>query len=263
MADAVARIQGAFLRNERADMTGYCIQWARSVVFNTQMYLMMFLLALFFTPPAAISRVWAFRGVHTYCRWVRWTARWMIGLNSEIRGAPPQDEVLVASKHQSFFDIIILLSALPRPRFIMKKELRWAPILGWYAQRLGCILVDRGKRGQAVRQMVDDAAKGRALSGQLVIYPQGTRVAPGASRPYKVGAAALYKELGQDCVPVATNVGVFWPRHAVHRKPGLAVIEFLPRMPSGKDQEAFLSELESTVEQNSNRLMSEAGFSLA
>jgi 1-acyl-sn-glycerol-3-phosphate acyltransferase len=74
----------------------------------------------------------------------------MVGLRSEVRGTPPQGEALVAAKHHSFFDIILLFSALPRARFIMKKELKWAPILGWYALRLGCVPVDRGKRGQAI-----------------------------------------------------------------------------------------------------------------
>lgn len=236
------------------------IRWLRSALFNTQMYIMMAVLAVFFTPFALLSRIWAYRAVHTYCRWVRWTARWMIGLRSEVRGEVPKDEVLIAAKHQSFFDIIMLVSVLPRPKFIMKKELKWAPILGWYALRIGCVPVDRGKRGAAIEQMTKDVAKGRSLPGQLVIYPQGTRVAPGAARPYKVGTSVLYHQLGQDCVPVACNVGVFWPRRAVMRKPGLAVIEFLPRIPAGGSKEEFLRALEQTVEQRSNALMNEAGF---
>jgi len=241
----------------------YAVQWLRSLVFNTQMYLMMALMAVYFTPLAAFDRKYAYQGVHTYCRWVRWSARWMIGLRSEVRGNVPTDEVLIAAKHQSFFDIIMLVSELPRPKFIMKKELRWAPILGWYAQRIGCIPVDRGKRGAAIQQMKTDVAKGEVLPGQLIIYPQGTRVAPGAKRAYKVGTAVLYSQLGQDCVPVACNVGVFWPRRAVFRKPGLAVLEFLPRVPSGKPQRAFMTDLESVVEGRSNELMAEAGFTPA
>jgi 1-acyl-sn-glycerol-3-phosphate acyltransferase len=238
----------------------YAVQWVRSLVFVGQMYLAMAVFAVFFTPLAVISRDWAFRGVHTYCAWVRWTAAWMVGLRSEVRGTPPSDEVLIAAKHQSFFDIIIIVSVTPRPKFIMKKELRWAPILGWYAQRIGCIAVDRGKRGAAIAQMVADAAKGRRRPGQLIIYPQGTRVAPGATKPYKIGPGILYTELGHDCVPAATNVGVFWPRTGIFRKPGLAVVEFLPRIRAGKPQDVFMAELEQVVETASNRLMAEAGF---
>ncbi|MDJ0825445.1 MAG: 1-acyl-sn-glycerol-3-phosphate acyltransferase [Rhodobacter sp.] len=238
----------------------HAVQWLRSLVFVGQMYGMMALMALFFTPPALVWRPWAFHGVHTYCRWVRWTARWMVGLRSEVRGEVPTDEVLIASKHQSFLDIILLCSVLPRPKFIMKQELRWAPILGWYALRIGCIPVDRGKRGAAVQQMVRGVEQGRATPGQLIIYPQGTRVAPGAHRQYKVGSGILYEQLGQDCVPAATNVGVFWPRRGIYRKPGLAVVEFLPRIHAGMEQEAFMKHLEEVVEDASDRLMAEAGF---
>jgi len=238
----------------------YAVQWLRSVVFILQMYVMMAVLGLLYLPGAILSKEGAYRALHAYCRWVRWTAHWMIGLKSEVRGTPPMDEVLVAAKHQSFFDILIIFGSLPRPKFIMKRQLRWAPILGWYAQRIDCILVDRGKRGKAIGKMVADVKAGRDEPGQLVIYSQGTRVAPGVVRPYKVGAGVLYAQLGQDCVPVAVNVGAFWPRHGIYRKPGLAVVEFLPRIKAGLGQDAFMSRLEAEVEAASDRLLVEAGF---
>ncbi|PQO21940.1 1-acyl-sn-glycerol-3-phosphate acyltransferase [Rhodobacteraceae bacterium WD3A24] len=236
------------------------LRWLRSLAFIVQMYAMMGLMAIFFTPWAVFDRNGAFIGIHTWCRWVRWTARWMVGLDSQVRGEVPSGEVLIAAKHQSFFDIIMLVSVLPRPKFIMKKELRWAPILGWYAMRIGCVPVDRGKRGQAIAQMIDDVAKGRQEPGQLIIYPQGTRVAPGAERAYKVGTGVLYDQLGQTCVPVACNVGVFWPRHGIRREPGCAVVEFLPAIPPGRALKPFLRELEQRIETGSNALMEEAGF---
>ncbi|MBS8226628.1 lysophospholipid acyltransferase family protein [Vannielia litorea] len=239
------------------------IQWLRSLVFVGQMYLAMAVLALFFTPWMLFDRRGAYAGVHTYCRWVRWTAGWMVGLKTDVRGPVPQGEVLVASKHQSFLDIIMLVSVLPRPKFIMKRELMWAPILGQYALRIGCVPVNRGKRAQAIQKMVADVASGAALPGQLVIYPQGTRVAPGVDMPYKVGSSVLYRELKQPCVPAATNVGVFWPRHGIYRKPGVAVLEFLPEIPPGLEPKAFMARLEEVVEARSNQLMAEAGFPLA
>ncbi|QYK42274.1 MAG: 1-acyl-sn-glycerol-3-phosphate acyltransferase [Paracoccaceae bacterium] len=236
------------------------LQWLRSVVFIVQMYLAMVVLAIVFTPFAIFRRDAAFSAIHTYCRWVRFSARLLVGLRSEVRGTPPEGEVLVAAKHQSFFDIIILVSVLPRPKFIMKKELKWAPILGWYALRIGCVPVDRGKRGQAITAMKARVAAGTAFPGQLVIYPQGTRVAPGATLPYKVGTGLLYEQLGQPCIPVATNVGVFWPRRSLLRRPGLAVVEFLPPIPPGRPVPAFMTQLETTIETASDRLMAEAGF---
>ena len=238
---------------------GYAIQWGLSLIFIIQMYLMMFLMALFFTPFAIFSRDWAYRAVGTYCRWVRFSAALLVGLKSEVRGSVPTDEVLIAAKHQSFFDIIMIVSVVPRPKFIMKAILRWAPILGWYGMRIGCVPVNRGKRAEAIRKMVADVTSGDAPSGQLIIYPQGTRVAPGAQMSYKVGTAVLYQETGQACVPAATNVGVFWPRHGIYRKRGTAVVEFLPTIEQGLTKDVFLDTLETVVETRSDALMKEAG----
>jgi 1-acyl-sn-glycerol-3-phosphate acyltransferase len=236
----------------------HALQWLRSLLFNVQMYLAMLPIGLLFAPWALLSRRGALAACHAYCRWVRWTARWMIGLRTETRGTPPTDEVIVAAKHQSFLDIILIFSALPAGRFIMKKELVWAPLLGQYALRIGCIPVDRGKRSAAVRKMVADVQAGRSMPGQLIIFPQGTRVAPGVRAPYKIGTAALYAESGQDCAPVATNVGVFWARRSVMRHPGLAVVEFLPSIPAGLTAEAFMQRLEAAIETRSDMLMAEA-----
>ncbi len=235
-------------------------QLLRSMAFNGLMYLAMAVLAVVFLPYALVSRDGAYRACHTYCRWVIWSARHMVGLKVELRGAPPDDEVLVAAKHQSFFDILVIFHALPRAKFIMKRELLFVPIFGQYVWRLGCIPVNRGKRGQAIAKMVADVEKGRREPGQLVIYPQGTRVAPGAEMPYKIGTAVLYEQLGQDCVPVATNIGVFWPRHGVLRRPGTAVVEFLPRLPAGLPRDESMTRLEFEIETVSNALMAEAGF---
>ena len=236
------------------------IQWLRSLIFNIQTYLMMAFFALVLLPWALIDRRGAHAAVKCWTRWVRWTAGWMIGLKSEVRGEVPQGEVMIASKHQSFFDIILLCSVLPRPKFIMKKQLVWAPIVGFYAKRIGCVPVDRGKRGAAIKAMVARVRSGAQEPGQLIIFPQGTRVAPGVTQEYKVGVAVLYQEMGTPVSPVACNVGVFWPRHAVYRKPGLAVIEFLPEIPPGKPLRAFLAEVEQVVESHSDALMAEAGF---
>lgn len=236
------------------------LRWLLSLIFIVQMYLAMAVLAILFAIPALISRDWAFRAVHTYCAWVRGSAALLVGLRSEIRGAVPVDEVLIAAKHQSFFDIILICSAVPRPKFIMKRELLWTPFVGQYALRIGCVPVNRGKRGAAINRMKEDVARGTALPGQLVIYPQGTRVPPGETRPYKVGTGLLYDQLGQPCVPVATNVGVFWPKRGILRKPGLAVVEFLPPIAPGMAVPAFMATVETQVETASSRLMAEAGF---
>ena len=143
----------------------------------------------------------------------------------------------------------------------MKKEILLTPIVGLYAKRLGCVPVDRGKRGAAIEKMVADVEAGRSTPGQLIIYSQGTRVPPGVKMPYKVGTGVLYEQLGQPCVPVATNVGVMWPKRGLLRKPGVAVVEFLPQIEPGLPRNDFMAQLESAVESRSDALMEEAGFS--
>lgn len=236
------------------------MQWLKSLVFVIQNAVAMLVLGIVFLPWALVSPRGARAACRSYTVWVRWTARWMIGLKTEVRGPVPQDEVLIAAKHQSFLDIMMIFGECPSAKFIMKRELLWTPIIGLYAWRVGCVPVHRGKRGQAIAKMLEDVEKGAADPGQLIIYPQGTRVAPGVVKPYKVGAALLYEQTGQPCVPAATNCGVFWPRSGILRKPGLAVVEFLPRIEPGLEREAFLRKLEDEVEAASNALLKEAGF---
>lgn len=239
---------------------GLAWQWIKSLVFVIQIYVAMLVLGILFAPWAIVSREGAFAACKTYCRWVRWSASWMIGLRTEVRGPLPEGEVLIAAKHQSFLDIMMIFQSAPRAKFIMKRELLWTPVIGLYAKRLGCVPVNRGRRGAAISKMVSDVAAEFNDPGQLIIYSQGTRVAPGDRKPYKVGTAVLYDDLKQPCVPSATNVGVFWPRKGILRKPGLAVVEFLETIEPGLSREEFMAHLEDVVENNSNRLMREAGF---
>lgn len=236
------------------------IRWLLSLLFIIQMYLAMAVLAVVFAPWALVSRRGAYTAMHSYCAWVIFTARLLCGLRCEVRGTPPTGEAIVAAKHQSFLDIILIFHAVPAGKFIMKRELIYAPFLGQYALKIGCVPVNRGKRGAAIAKMKADVAAGAAEPGQLIIYPQGTRVDPGVSMPYKVGTGLLYEQLGQPCVPVATNVGLFWPKLGILRKPGLAVVEFLPPIAPGLKVQDFMTRLEAEVETHSDRLMAEAGF---
>jgi 1-acyl-sn-glycerol-3-phosphate acyltransferase len=236
------------------------VQWLRSLGFIVQMYAAMAVIGIVLFPWALFSARGARVGCKAFCLYVRWSAGWMVGLRTEIRGTPPTGEVMIAAKHQSFFDIILIFSAVPAGKFIMKRELLWTPVLGQYAVRMGCIPVNRGKRSAAIKKMVADVAQGASQPGQLIIYPQGTRVAPGVAAPYKIGTGAIYAALGQDCVPTATNVGVFWPKRGILRKPGLAVIEFLPPIAVGMDRVEFMQRLESDIESASDALLRESGF---
>ncbi|MDK2774559.1 MAG: 1-acyl-sn-glycerol-3-phosphate acyltransferase [Tabrizicola sp.] len=235
-------------------------RWLLSLVFIIQMYLAMAIIAVIFAPWALFSRRGARMACTAFCRWTLVSLRFLTGLRSEVRGTPPVTEALIAAKHQSLLDIVMIFNAVPAAKFIMKRELIYAPFFGQYALRIGCVPIDRGKRGAAIARLKADVAKGAADPGQLIIYPQGTRVAPGATKPYKVGSGLLYQQLAQPCHPVATNVGVFWPKQGILRKPGLAVVEFLPPIAPGLPIPEFMARLESEIETHSDRLMAEAGF---
>jgi len=226
----------------------------RSLIFTAAMYIALLVMGVAGAIPAMLSKDWAYWFMSHYCHVVFWLMRTIVGLKVEIRGQVPQGECIVAAKHQSFLDIIILMGTLPRPKFVMKKSVKWTPIVGFYAMQIGCAPVNRQSRG-AMGAMLENVAEERADPGQIVIYPQGTRVAPGVVARYKRGAAALYQSFALPCVPAATNAGVFWGRNSLLRKPGVAVVEFLPEIPVGLDPAAFIAQLEAEIEPASDRLL--------
>jgi 1-acyl-sn-glycerol-3-phosphate acyltransferase len=238
----------------------HVIQWLRSLFFVVQMYLALLIMGFLYLPWVLVSRRGAYAACIHYCKYVRWTAGWMVGIKSEIRGTVPDTEVLIGAKHQSFWDVILIVSEVKKPKFIMKKSLLSVPIWGWFALRIGCVPVSRGRRAEAIKKMVRDVTSGRAPAGQLIIYPQGTRVAPGNDLPYKIGTFVLYEETGQKVVPAGTNAGLFWPKYGIMRHPGLAVVEFLDPIEQGLGKEEFMSVLKERIEECSNNLMKEAGF---
>lgn len=235
----------------------YAIQWLRSFVWLVQAYFMMAVMGIVFFPWAIFSKYGARACCHSWARWAMWTSSWMVGFNTEFRGTPPTEECIVAPKHQSFLDAAAIFTQIPWGKFIMKHSLIYAPVVGQYGLRIGCVPVKRGKRAEAIKKMKEAVAAGQADPGQLIIYPQGTRIAPGVKASYKVGTGALYEQLGQPCYPVAVNVGLFWPRKGIMRYPGTAVIEFLPPIPPGLPIKEFMKRLEREVEEASERLHKE------
>lgn len=231
----------------------------RSLVFEVLVYLTMAVLGILGAPFALWSVNGAYAVCRLYARVIFVLLRWIVGIRVAVRGPVPESDVLIAAKHQSFLDILVLFEALPRPKFIMKKELKWAPFIGLYALRIGSTPVARGERGKAMKAMVEHAGR-TTEPRQLVIYPQGTRVAPGSRPPFKVGAGVLYERSDEPCLPAATNAGVFWGRRTLLKRPGLAVVEFLPEIPPGLPIPEFMARMENAVEVASDRLMREAGF---
>ncbi|WP_279481877.1 lysophospholipid acyltransferase family protein [Aureimonas sp. SK2] len=195
--------------------------------------------------------------------WARnslWLLRNVAGTRSVIAKAEtmPTGPAIVAAKHQSFWDVIALLLVVERPTFILKKELMGIPVFGWYARTMGMIPVDRSRRAAVLPSLVAGSRKAVAAGRQIVIYPEGTRSAPGTAPNYRPGIHYLYSELGLPVVPVALNSGLFWPRQAVRREPGTIRAEFLDAIPPGLEREPFISELRDRIEARSLDLIKAA-----
>jgi len=229
--------------------------WLRSVLFVGTIYALMGAMGLIGAPVVLWRASWTRAWNRAYIDAAFALARLIVGLRVEIRGPVPSDDILIAAKHQSLLDVLALYRALPEARFVMKRELLWAPIFGLYARRTGAIAIDRSAGSAAIRQMI---AAFRDAGGQVVIYPQGTRVPPGAAAPYRRGAVSLYAALGRPMALAATNGGHFWPRRGVLRHPGTAVIEFLDPLPPGLPEPEAARLIESRIEAASARLSAEA-----
>ena len=191
--------------------------------------------------------------------WVRVSLallRWLVGLNHRVVGLEHRlaGPAIYAAKHQSAWDTLVFALLLKEPAYVLKRELTLVPFFGWLLRRAGMIPVDRAGRASALRDMIGQA-KQRADQGRpLLIFPEGTRTAPGEHRPYHPGVAALYGQLDLPVVPVALNSGLFWGRRQFVKRPGTITLEFLPAILPGMPRKAFMAELERRLEGASQRL---------
>ena len=171
------------------------------------------------------------------------------GLDYEVRGPLPAHGVLVASKHMSMWDTIALYLLLDDPTVVVKRELLRVPFYGWYIWKAGVIAIDRNAGAHALRTMIDGARAAIADDRAILIFPEGHRMAPGATPDYKPGVAALYTQLRVACIPVALNSGLFWTGPAGFlKKRGKVVVQFLEPIPPGLRPREFLQTLEARIE---------------
>ena len=199
------------------------------------------------------------RVVQAWARSSLWLLRVLAGIRVEFRGAEriPRGGLLVASKHQSVLETFARLVMFDDPTFILKRELMWIPFFGWYTIKARQVPIDRSAGSQALAAMNERARIEAARGRQILIFPEGTRRAPGAPPSYKFGVAHLYANLGVPCLPVAIDTGLYWPRRKFLRYPGTTVIEFLDPIPPGESRETFFEELKRRIEAACDRLMQE------
>ena len=229
----------------------------RSIVFNIAFYLVLFVYLIAAMPTLLMPRAALLWMMKNWSAVNLWMLSVICGLDCEFKGVEkiPPGAAIVASKHQSLWETFALIAILKDPAYILKRELIWIPFFGWCAWKAGMIPVDRGKRSQALAAMTERAAEETAKGRQIIIFPEGTRRAPGAEPKYKFGVAYLYNELGIPCVPVALNSGLFWPRRSFMRYPGVVRVEFLDPIPPGLDRQTFFDTLQRDLEAATAKLV--------
>jgi 1-acyl-sn-glycerol-3-phosphate acyltransferase len=183
--------------------------------------------------------------------------RLICGIKVEFRGVEkiPKGPLIVASKHQSMWETISLLRFFEAPFFVLKRELKFIPLFGLFLIKTRMVAIDRASGRRALLAVMRRAAEEVRHGRQFVIFPEGTRTAPGAPPRYKTGVGLIYSECGVHCLPVALNSGLFWPRRTFMRYPGTLVVEFLDPIPPGLKRDDFLHRLETAIETASNRLV--------
>ena len=197
-----------------------------------------------FGPPRAARRAGAVWGHATI-----FLLRILAGIRHEIHGPLPPSGCIVAAKHQSAWETLALAALLPDPVYVVKQELLSIPGIGLYLRRAGQIAVDRQGGASALRRMVQEAKAALETGAQVVVFPEGTRVAPGERHPYHPGIAALYRETGAVVAPAALNSGRHWSRRGFRMSPGRIRLEFLELIPPGMDRRAFMACLEERIEE--------------
>jgi 1-acyl-sn-glycerol-3-phosphate acyltransferase len=240
-------------------MTGFSL-WLRSLCFNVGWYAGTAMIALLGAPILLLPRRSVVAWAKFWIRFCLWWLRVTIGLTHRVSGLQnlPDGPVIIASKHQSSWETLAYTLLFADAAIVLKRELLFIPVVGWAMARAGNIAVERGDGGTALRGLVRQAKAVMAAGRSILIFPEGTRVAVGSQRPYQVGTAALYRQLGVPVVPVALNSGVFWGRRQFIKRPGIIEVEVLPAIPPGLGREAFMIMLRERIEGTTARLVEQA-----
>lgn len=229
----------------------------RSLLFVILLYGSLVIMGIVWLPALLMPRSVTVMGIRIWARIARWGMKHICGASTEIRGLEklPEEPLILTPKHQSMIDTLLPFLFLKDPCFILKKELMYYPIFGMYAAKTKMIAIDRNGSTKALKEMTAKAKDAIADGRSLVIFPEGTRIAPGVHEPLKPGIALLYKELGLPCVPVALNTGYCWPAKGILRHPGHMVMEILPQIDAGLNRKVFMKTLEERLENGTSPLL--------
>lgn len=230
----------------------------RSILFTAAFYLTTFVQMIIYAPfYFFLPRKKAWIVPKTWARVTLFLQKYIAGTTYEIEGLEnlPKGAYIIAPKHQSAWETFGLVPYLDDPALIMKRELTWIPIFGWYMLKTGIIPIDRGSPLKAMKAVLNGAKEKAAEGRQILIFPEGTRSKPGVEPDYKPGIIAIYNELGLQVVPIAHNAGLYWPRNNFRRYPGRIRVRVLPPIESGLNKREFLSKLVNAIETTCDELL--------
>src|SRR5712691_5690349 len=240
-------------------MTGFSL-WLRSLCFNVGWYAGTVTIALLGAPILLLPRRAVVAWAKFWIRFCLWWLRITVGLTHRLSGLEnlPAGPVIIASKHQSSWETLAYTLLFSDAAIVLKRELLFIPVVGWAMARAGNIAVERGDGAAALRGLVRQAKAVIAEGRSILIFPEGTRVAVGDERPYHVGTAALYRQLGVPVVPVALNSGLFWGRRQWVKRPGMITMEVLPPIAPGLSRAAFMTMLRERIETATKKLVEDS-----
>lgn len=230
---------------------------SRSVLFN----LLLWGSVVIYAPLSLLTVVLPFPVRYRIIRqWARWQVvllKTLCRLDYRVEGREhlPAGAAIIFSKHQSAWETIVYQEIFPPQTWVLKRELMWIPFFGWALALLHPIAIDRGSGRKAIEQVVAQG-RDRLRSGiWVVVFPEGTRVAPGTRRRYGIGGAMLAAETGYPVVPVAHNAGSFWPRRGFFKRPGTIQVVIGPAIEAqGKTAEQIRDLAETWIENKMQEL---------
>lgn len=230
---------------------------ARSVAFYVLLLLLTVLMGIACLPSLLAPRSITLFCVRMHAKAILKLLQYTVGLTHHVEGGEriKSGAALIASKHQSTWETFAFITLFQDPVILMKRELFYIPIYGWYAKKLKMISVDRGSGPSTLRAMLAQAVIHKNAGRQIIIFPEGTRTNQGEASTYKVGVAALYEVLEIPCTPIALNSGLFWRRRNLIIRPGNITVSVLAPIEVGLGRSDFLRRISGAIESKTSLLI--------
>ena len=229
----------------------------RSALFAGALVLITPVYALIALATFPLPRMARYRIISGWSRLMVRLARMLLGIDWRVEGSEnlPGRPAVILSKHQSAWETMAFQLIFPPQVHVLKRELLWIPFFGWGLALMSPIAIDRSRGAAALRAIAKRGRERLAQGFWVIVFPEGTRVAPGERRAYQLGGAWLAAAAGAPVVPVAHNAGLFWPRNAFLKRPGTVTVRIGPAIDTAqRDPKTINSMAEQWIEEQQKAL---------